>query len=255
MDADTRHQLKKNELAEALSKLRDFSDKRTIGWMVVIVVIALGYAGMKFWNWRTESRLAEASQAIVQIDVSDPALGDAPLTQLRQIISQGDNAVTALARLKLAEGLQARGRAAGGESNLNQAEQEYGILIEGANAPMHVRAAACYRLGMLYETKRDFAKAEEIYRKLTGDSAYAGSPFQDLASFRTDVLDDLKTPVMFAPGVKPLPPFEILPGEGEGFSPPVEVAPVTEQPPATTPEDGEAPEAESTPKSDTPEQP
>lgn len=257
MDADTRHQLKQNELAETLSKLRDFSDRRTIGWLVVIVLIALGYAGWKYWNWREAARLAQASQEVVQIDVSDPALGDAPLTQLRQIISKGDNAATTLARLKLAEGLQARGRAAGGGAKLDEAEQEYRNLVERANTSMNIRAAAWYRLGMLYETKRDFAKAREAYAKLTGDSSYAGSPFQDFASIRTDSLDELDAQVKFTPGVKPLPPVEVPAAE----TPPAEVPPLatmpeTDESTATAPSEGnEATEPEPTPEPEDPNNP
>lgn len=207
MDADTRHQLKQNEFAEALGKLRDFSDKRTIGWIVVIILIAVGYAGMKFWNWRSQERLAQNCRAVLAIQTNDPSLGDAPLAQLRQIISDSSGTeAEALARLKLAEGLQTRGVGADGAASLDKAEQEFTNLLNNASASGHIRAIACFRLAALYETKRDFARAEEMYRKLTGESPFAGSPYQELASFRVDMLDELAEPVRFTPGVRPLPP-------------------------------------------------
>ena len=81
MDADTRHQLKQNELAETLSKLRDFSDKRTLTWLAVIVAIALVYAGYRYWSWQHEVGVTEAYQTLANArgSVADASLGDAPL--------------------------------------------------------------------------------------------------------------------------------------------------------------------------------
>ncbi len=206
MDADTRHQLKQNELAEFLGKIVDFSDKRTTGWIIAILAIALAYAGYKFWNWHQESQRIQAAQSLTQIPAGDASLGDAPLAQLRQLISENHGpGLVALAQLKLAGGLEARGKGAEGVAKLAEAETQYKNILNLSGAPDTLKAPALYRLGILYETKRDFAQAREMYETLTNEPRYVGSPFVTLATTRIEQLDDLAVPVVFVPGNKPLP--------------------------------------------------
>jgi predicted negative regulator of RcsB-dependent stress response len=205
MDADTRHQLKQNEFAQALRQLWDFSDRRTLAWLIVIIVIALGYAGYKVWGWRRGAEVIGAYQTLMGVNATDASLGDAPLAQLRQLItSNSQPGLVAISRLQLARGLEARGEGFDNAPEVTEAESQYKAILGMADAPDSLKAAATFRLGLLYETKRDFAKARETYVSLSGNPAYRGSPFTDLATMRLDQLKDLAVPIKFEPGVKPL---------------------------------------------------
>lgn len=208
MDADTRHQLKQNELAEALARLRDFSDRRTAAWLAVILVIALGYAGYKFWRWQQRVQVVESYQTLASAGtgVVDASLGDAPLAQLRQLIADNSQpGLVALSRLQLAQGLEARGQTAETASKLTEAETQYQAILDMPEAPKYIKAAAVFRLGMLYETRREFDRARETYTGLSEDARFAGSPFIELATQRLEQLDRLALPIDFEPGVRPLP--------------------------------------------------
>ena len=207
MDADTRHQLRQNELAEALRKLVAFSDRRTTAWIVVILVIALAYAGYKLWGWRQEVRMIAVAQALTQINATDASMGDAPLAQLRQLIGENRQpGLVALARLKLAEGLEARGKDVDGAAKLPEAEAQYHEIIGMSAALPTVKAPALYRMGIICESKRDFEQARELYTTLSRDPSYKGSPFVGLAETRVQRLDELAVPVVFEPGMNPAPP-------------------------------------------------
>jgi len=238
MDADTRHQLKQNELAEALGKIRDFGDRRTVAGIVLIVVIALGYAGYRFWGWRQEARVVQSYRQLASVNASDASLGDAPLARLRELIADGRQpGLVATARLQLAQGLEARGQGSGAaaQAKLDQAEVQYKTILEMPDAPNILKAPAMFRLGVLHETRRDFAKARETYTKLSEDPRFVGSPFVDRALAQLEVLDELAVVVEFKSGVRPLTvtPKPTLQPE----SPEVEVSPlddVPETPPAPT---------------------
>lgn len=231
MDADTRHQLRQNELAEALAKLRDYTDKRTLAWLAVIIAIALGYAGYRYWRWRQGIQLAQGYEALSSVDALDASLGEAPLAQLRQLIAEASQpGLVALARLELAQGLEVRGERAEDAAKLAEAKSEYQRIVAMADAPAHVKAAALYRLGMVYETERDFVKARETFTTLSSDSRFEGSPQQQRATQRLGLLAELAVPVRFKPGAKPLLPAQTAqPG---AWSESAEASPVTRKPPA-----------------------
>jgi predicted negative regulator of RcsB-dependent stress response len=206
MDADTRHQLKQNEFAEALQRLRDFSDKRTLGWLAAILIVALGFAAYKVWVWRQQVHLVESCQMLINVVPADTSRGDAPLATLRELIADDPQpGLVALARLQLAQGLEARGQEPDGAAKLAEAEKQYQAVIDMPAAPDQLKATATYRLGILYETTREFTKAREIYTSLSQNQQFTGSPFIEFAAARLEQLDKLITPIAFEPGLKPLP--------------------------------------------------
>jgi len=243
MDADTRHQLKTNELADALARLKDFTDRRTLSWLALIVAIALAWGGYRYWGWRQQARLTQASGTLLSVgNVLDPSRGEAPLAQLRQIIAENhDPGLVALAHLRLGQGLEARGMVRGDTATLDEAQRHYQAVLASAAAPNHVKAAAGYRLGLVHESRRDFAKAREAYTALTRDGAFAGSPFVGLAESRLAQLDRLAVPIAFEPGLKPppatqaaeQPQAEATPEQAvPGVEPPATGPPVVGEPPA-----------------------
>jgi hypothetical protein len=212
MDADKRHQLRQNELAEALGRLRDFTDRRTVVWGLVILAIALGYGGYKLWKYRESRNVIASYRTLNSLNAHDVSLGEAPLTQLRQLVANSRQpALIALARLQLAQGLEARAEQADDPTRLAEAQSQYQTIVDMPDVPPHIRAAAMYRLGVLHETQRDFAQARQTYESLSRDARYEGSPFQELAVTRLEHLDDWAVPIAFRSGSKPLPTTQPIP--------------------------------------------
>ncbi len=233
MDADTRHQLKQNELAEALGKMRDLTNRETLMWVALIVLIVLVYAAYKYRAYARVSAEAAACQQLRGLtqQVADPTMGDAPLAKLRDLIArQAGSPLEGLARLQLGEGLEARGKREGGEPMLQQAVQEYQAVLKLGTASSAVKAAAAYRLGMVYESLRQFDQARSAYESVTRNPAYAGTPYPELAAQRLDKLDEFAKPVKFLPGVKPLPTTQPAQATSQ---PSIQAAPASQPPPDT----------------------
>ncbi len=234
MDADTRHQLKQNELAEFLANLRNLGKREFLTYLGVIVVVILAIAAYRYTRYRQVQRLVAATQALQRINVSDPELGDAPLANLRTLIADyAGTPVEALARVKLAEGLEVRGKQAGNDELLRQAARELEAVLKLPDVPHQVRAGAEYRLGIVYESLREFDKAREHLEKLSQDAAYAGTSFPELAEIRLENLDDYAQPVKFEPGPKPPPELE-APATRPGGQTAIQAAPAPATRPSTT---------------------
>jgi len=60
MDARTRHELKQNELAEALAQLRNLNDPRLRVGLLVVLGLAVVVAGVLWWRYN-QSRTVEQS--------------------------------------------------------------------------------------------------------------------------------------------------------------------------------------------------
>ncbi len=232
MDADTRHQLKQNELAEALGKMRDLTNRETLMWIALIVLVILVYAAYRYRAYAQVSAEAAACQQLRNLtsQVADPAMGDAPLAQLRDLIANvAGSPLEGLARLQLGEGLEARAKHDGGDELFKEAAQQYEAVVKLAAAPASVRAAAAYRLGLVYESLRKFDEARSAYESVKRNPAYAGTPYPDMAAGRLEQLDDFARPVKFLPGVKPLPTTQ--PTTQATSQPSIQAAPAS-QPPA-----------------------
>ncbi|MEP0848119.1 MAG: hypothetical protein HRF50_15015 [Phycisphaerae bacterium] len=234
MDADTRHQLKSNELAEFFARAAEFRDRRVNAVAIAVVALVVLYAGYKFWNWRTGVAAETAWARLGAVGSIDPSLGDAPLDSLRKVIEDGaPPAVEAMARLRLANALLARG-IAGDSGRLGEAALQLEALL-GSDAPALLRAAATFQLANVLESQRDFARAKETYQRLASDPAFIGSPFIRLAAERLESLDSLPVSIEMRPGLPPPPPSAAtLPAANQ---PAVgEPQPPVGEPPQTQPE-------------------
>jgi len=240
MDADTRHSLKQNELAEALSRI-DFHDKRLLTWLGVILLVAVVYSGVKLWGWQSR-RAADADwDALADIAPAAVNLGDAPLDQLRRLADASSGpTVEAISRLRLVRGLWARAHGAPGEWT-NEAMRELEAVRNAGDVPAALRATALYMIGKVHETRREFDAAAKCYQELQTSAEFAGSPFVELADMRAENLARLREPVPFQAGIAPLvlpeaPPPTTAPASAPAAPAPAEV-------PASQPADGAAPAA------------
>jgi hypothetical protein len=214
MDAEHRHALKTNELAETLSKLKEFGEKWLNHILIGVAVIMLIWAGYRFWSWRQESALTSGWTKLLNAETDDPTAGDAPLDQIRQVIADApDAALQTMARIKLAEALLERATGPDAQTRLTDAERELKTAFDSPSTPDLLRAAVLYQLAIVQETRRDFAAAREAYQKLTTDARFAASPFRKIAENRLADLDQIASRIEFLPGTapKPLPPAPLVP--------------------------------------------
>lgn len=237
MDADTRHSLKQNELAEALSKI-DFHDKRLLSWLGVIVLVAVVYGGVKVWGWQSR-RAADADwDTLAMIAPASANLGDAPIDQLRGLVSSNSGpSAEAIARLRLVRHLWSRAHGAVGPWT-EEAMRELQAVRNSPDVPAPLRAAALFMTGKLHETQREFDQAARCYGELKSSSEFAGSPFVQMAELRAEGLGELRETVVFQPGLAPL----VLPQAPPASAPAPEVgAPSDSQPAESAPSESGAP--------------
>lgn len=210
MDADTRHQLKTNELGEILERITNLRDPRVQLGIVAIALLIVLFAGYRFMSWRADVATRAGWMTLDTVGSTDPGLGEAPLDTLRRVIAgTSDAALGATARLRLVDGLLARA-VAGDTGRLEEAREELESVL-ASGAPPLLKAAALYQLANLYETRRDFERAREAYQRLLHDPTFAGSPFVALARSRLASLDDLPRQIEFQPGLPPPPPAATQP--------------------------------------------
>lgn len=213
MDADTRHQLKQNELAEALSKLRDLRDPRILATAGVIVVILL--AVLVWYGWRASQQAtlergwARLSDIAANLSGADPSAVTAAQGELRTLLQETSSpSVAGYARLALARSRYDQGMLQPEERQA--AFNEAITLLEQIRADSATRtdldAAAAFLLASTYESTRQFDKARQLYQTLKDDTRYAGLPYGALSADRLATLDDLTDPIAFTPGEAPPPP-------------------------------------------------
>lgn len=241
MDAETRHSLKQNELAQAISKLRDFNlDSGTRRLLLIVLAVVLALAAWRVWRWSAESA-REGGWAELQSAVGNAAANiDVSLERLRTLSGSSSGALKLTAQFYEAVLLcdKANKDAANFVELLTRAAGELKAIVESSEATgFHVSAAA-FRLASVYESLRNFGEARKMYQLLIDDPRCAAQGFRELARERLATLDSLVTPVTLTPGDPPPPPE--LSGPPEPPIPMIDVSQPrptqpTEAPPAGSP--------------------
>ncbi|TWT42294.1 hypothetical protein RAS1_34240 [Phycisphaerae bacterium RAS1] len=260
MDAETRHSLKQNELAQALSKLRDFNlDAGTRRLLLIILAVLLVLVAWRVWRWSANSA-SEVGWKDLQSFVSSAATTpDVAIDNLRGLTSSSNPGLKHTARFFAAAILcdKADKDAANFVSLLNQAAGELKTIIDSPDANGFHISAAAFRLASVYESLRNFGEARRAYQLLIDDPRCAGQGFRELARSRLDSLAGLETPVVLTPGDAPPPPE--LTGPPQPSIPVIDVskprptrpppgdvpppAPGSDSPPAEAPGAGQTPAA------------
>lgn len=263
MDADTRHQLKQNELVEAINRLRDLRDPRFLALLGLLAVVVLGLLGWKAWSYsqrlkleQTSQRLGALQDALDSFDGARIARAQADLRELISTTRQADMAAAArllLARSRYDQAMQmAAERPTGFEEAAAQLEQ---VIAAPTVSPM-LQAAATYLLANTYESLRRFDEARTLWQRLAREARYAGTPYPALAEERLLTIDDLSSAVAFVPGNPPPPP---PPAEGTGTSirlvPGESVLIAPDAPPMVVPTEPSRPSEEAPEGPDVPEAP
>lgn len=256
MDADKRHQLKQNELAEALAKLRDFSDPRFIYALVAVAAIGLGVLAWYGWQYSRRhaleqgwQRLNVAAGALFSDDANRLASAQEDLRAM--IADTKDQGLAGYARLELATSRisQAFRQPAQRREAFEDAANLLDQILREPQSPLSLRAAANFALASTHESLRQFDKAREFYKVLVDDPQYAAFAYKPLAEDRLANLDKLTSTVAFEQGLPPAPatqpqatavPLQV-------GQPPAQMVPVQPVAPQPAPAGGEPQPAPQTP--------
>ncbi len=208
MDADKRHQLKQNELAEALTKLRHFgSDRQTQYWLIGIAVVLVAYLGYHGWSrWQVERQTSAWRELS---DIGQKIQNNTPngLDELREVIKSSSNAtVAATARIDLAAALREKARDSKppDAAALQEAVETLKPLLDQSGTPPALVGAAGLSLATTYESLHQFDDAERTYNILMDKNRFAGTAYPALAAQRLKTLPELRQPIEFTAGM-PLP--------------------------------------------------
>jgi tetratricopeptide (TPR) repeat protein len=233
MDAEHRHELKTNELADWLGHLPDFLHKNAktiIGAILIITAAIIFLYGRKSV---AESRLAEQAQATMEIGKLDrskmtilqsvQAEKEPPDTMIitanaLEIAAQGvkNPNVSALLLIKRGEALRSdlhymneEVTAGIAQDHIKKARASYQKALSVIENNNTLKAMAEFGLGLCAEEVADYAEAERIYKEIIADEAYAGTVFGAQAQDRLDNMADNKMQFVFVKAPPPVAPPSI----------------------------------------------
>ncbi len=232
MDADTRHELKQNELAEALTKLRGRVKDEHVRLAILIVTLAVvAIIAVRYWRYsanRTVERGWSQLGAIEQSLSSDTDTdADAAITRLRALVGEAsDPTLKGFAKLRLGNALRDQGMIQPQKRATYFAEATSTLQQVISENPQSAAlcGAATFSLACVQESERKFDEARASYKKLVDEPRFDGSPFRIIAKSRLEDMDKYTGPVSFVPGEPPPPP-----------PPPTLTPPATSPAPTATP--------------------
>lgn len=220
MDATKRHQLKQNELAEALARLRHLDSPATRFGLLALAVVLAVIGGWKLWGYRRAHTIFQEWQRYAALDARLPPASPQPdgatVDELSGLAADASTpALAAAARLRLA-----RYHIDQAERNPDRRGEELrraATLLEQTvgqpDTPASLAAAARFALATAYESLRELDKARATYQSLVDErERYAGSPVIDLADRRLQTLGELAAAVELRPGEPPPPPPPVVDG-------------------------------------------
>lgn len=220
MDAEHRHELKSNELADWIAHIPQYIKEhpnQVIG--VALILIAL-VTWPLFSNMRDQSDVLEQAEVVSMIDMADqarvaaasPEQADAAtqsLTAVAQSLQEEaektDNPnLAAMALIKRGNALRADLHLAADVNDelisdrISDARTAYEKAAVKAKMPT-LKGLAQLGLGLCAEETGEFDKAAEIYQAIVKDASYEGTVAPVEAQRRLDSLEDNSIEVQFAP--------------------------------------------------------
>jgi hypothetical protein len=234
MDADTRHQLKSNELADMLASLKDLKKPQYLYPGLVVLVVAVAVAA--WYGWRYSQRVAaeqdwqRLDRIIATLNSGDVNTVSGAQGELRAMLDEKlPPSVLGYARVELARSRVEQGLAQPTErpgAFEDAAKLLEAVRSDPATPPMQ-QAEATFLLASTCESLRQLDRAKELYQSLTQEAQYAGSPYQSLAERRLSDIDKLAKPVAFVPGEMPVaPPPEVMGPPAEPTTRPITLTPI-----------------------------
>ena len=247
MDAEHRHELKTNELADWLAHLPQFL-KRNASTIIGVVLIIIGLVTWPMFNrMRAASEQAQAAAVSASIQslqsdlfaVYEASEGENPDPEAQQkatddlllnvtaLLDQADKMKdpdqAALARIKAAQALRTELHMRAGfidaeelQTRIDQAQKAYEKAKDTATTPT-LRAMAQLGLGLCAEELGQRDAAAAIYKEIIDTPEFAATIFPTQAKQRLDGLEMNLESVVFVP--KPAAPAQ--PGPASPFNMPL----------------------------------
>lgn len=254
MDAEHRHELKTNELAETIAHLPEILKKNAKTIIGVALIIAAGIVYIYGKNVKTDSNLAAQAEAMTLIErlnvakmttiqslQADQDAPDSMLVSANSLeIAAGDAKLphaAALLLIKRGEALRADLHYNTEEvdvdivkNRIDQARTAYEKALTEAKGNATLEGMAKLGLALCAEEIGDYIKAEGIYKSIIADENFAGTIAPKQAQGRLDTMADNKVQYVFVKGPEPVqvPPIITAPATDNTIqitAPKVETAP------------------------------
>ncbi|MCF7954982.1 MAG: hypothetical protein K9M75_04180 [Phycisphaerae bacterium] len=235
MDAEHRHELKTNELADWIAHFPEFLKKNRNQILGVILIIAgiISYFGYRTRSLKVANKeQVEATQQMQMMEknkidviqsamagdvIESPGFADSA-SALEVVAEKVDQPLhAAMALIKRGEALRAELHYASQDpdkdkiaSNIELAKKAYDQALIKAKGDATLTAMATYGLGLCEEEIGDFNKAAEIFKGIAANEDFKGTIFPAQALFRLDVMDDHKEQFTFV--AAPAPEMEVPEG-------------------------------------------
>jgi len=213
MDADHRHELKENDLAEFLGNFGPWWAKHGNTLLIAVLVVAAVFFGKRFIESRNAAVLEEAWADLAQ----------ATSPESYRLVAQSHElpAVRALADLRGADlwlakaaapmpdteptpqGSQAATPVLTAEQFLDEAAMVYGRVANDPQAHLVFKLNAHLGLAAVAESRQDWAQAQQQYTWVTEHAGPGYKVIAAQAKARQGQLDRLKRPVVFGPDPDP----------------------------------------------------
>ncbi len=229
MDAEHRHELKTNELADWIGHFPDFC--RENAKTIIGVALIIAAVGVYFYSRgvRTKARFEQEAQAVSLIErlnysklmtirsqTENTPVGDSIqliADSLKMAAAEAKSPhVAALLLIKQGDALRAdlhyRAEEVDPdvvENRITQARTAYEKALIQAQGNNTLVAMANFGLGMCAEEIGDYIEAEKIYNSIIADAGFAGTVLPRQAQDRLDNLQDNKMQFVFVAPAAPKP--------------------------------------------------
>lgn len=218
MDAQHRHELKENDLAESLRNLGVFWQNWGNSLLLAILIVLLVILVSQFVRNRAHRLHEEAWGGLVH--ETDPA-------GLRLLAQDTSNpAVQALARLQAGELLLLKTAQPGSATqpsaagDVQEAQDLFQSVVDQPGINPVYRLNALLGLAAVAENQAQWDRAAKYYQQVAGEADDKYSAIASRATQRLELLQTIEHPVTFAPSTQPT-----FPAPPEPIGVPVPVAP------------------------------
>jgi len=195
MKANDRKDMKKNDLADTLERIRVFFDVHGSKILAVAILVLVVVPAVAYFIHSSAVARAQAWEQLLSIKAGRG--GAARPDDLRNLALQtSDRKVAAFAWKELGDTLSLESlitdQAAKRKDMTQQAEDAYRTVLEKyADFPIPA-AGAKMGLAALYENSAKWDQAKQIYQQIEADNAIAGTGIQNLAKNRLQNLTALQ---------------------------------------------------------------
>ena len=206
MKAERRHDLQHNTLDAELAKGIDFLRKHGNRILMIILVVAVVFAGWVYLDRRAKANKAEVQNAYDQLKMRSimEKKNEEELIKGYKSLSTQDSVkwIAADSLLELGLIYTAKSLEAKNDEQRDRAVEQAGkyfdqVIAEFSDLPSMV-AGARMGLGKLAEGKGDFQKAREMYKAVIDTKVLAGYPVVDQARVAQAELANLNEKIVLA---------------------------------------------------------